>query len=142
MKAYGATITINASPKTIWAILTDAAGYPEWDPGMVRLEGHIAPGEKITAYTKVSPDRAFPVTVTEFVPDEKMIWTGGMPLGLFKGERSFTLTPQSGGATEVNVREEFTGLLLPIFGRSIPDLTSIFEQFAAGLTGQAEKSSA
>ena len=23
-----------------------------------------------------------------------MVWSGGMPLGLFKGERGFTLTPQ------------------------------------------------
>jgi hypothetical protein len=30
-----------------------------------------------------------------------MIWSGGMPLGLFKGERSFTLAPRGDGATEL-----------------------------------------
>jgi hypothetical protein len=139
MKEYRATTTIMASPETIWAILTDAPGYPEWDPGVDRIEGRIAPGEKITAYTKLSPGRAFPVKVTEFVPGQKMIWTGGMPLGLFKGERTFTLAPQGNGAVEFTVHEVFSGLLLPLIGGSIPDLTSTFEQFAAGLKNRAER---
>jgi hypothetical protein len=138
MKIYSATTTIEASPETIWAILTDAPGYPEWDPGVDRIEGHIAPGKKITAFTKLSPGRAFPVKVTEFAPGQKMTWTGGMPLGLFKGERTFTLAPQRNGLVEFTVREVFSGPLLPLFGRSIPDLTASFEQFAAGLKSRAE----
>jgi hypothetical protein len=138
MKVYSATTMIDASPETIWAILTDGARYPEWDPGAERVEGRIALGEKITAYTKLSPGRAFPVKITEFVPGQKMTWTGGMPLGLFKGERTFTLVPQSNGATEFMVREVFSGPLLALVGRSLPDLTAAFEQFAAGLKQRAE----
>jgi hypothetical protein len=138
MKEYRATTTIEASPETIWTILTDASGYPEWDPGMDRIEGRISPGEKITAFTKLSPGRAFPVKVTEFVPGQKMTWAGGMPLGLFKGERTFTLVTQDQGAVEFTVGEVFSGPLLPLIGRSIPDLTSSFEQFVAGLKQRAE----
>ena len=139
MKEYSATVKIKASPETIWAILTNAPAYPEWEPGVDRIEGRIAPGEKITAYTKLSPGRAFPVKVTEFRPGQKMTWTGGMPLGLFKGERTFTLAPQNNGVVEFTVHEIFSGPLLPLIGRSIPDLTSSFEQFAAGLKNHAEK---
>ena len=139
MKVYSAVTTIEASPETIWAILTNAAGYPEWDPGVDRIEGRIAPGEKITAFTKLSPGRAFPAKVTEFAPGRKMTWTGGMPLGLFKGERTFTLAPQSNGATEFTLREVFSGPLLPLIGRSLPDLNAAFEQFAAGLKRRAER---
>jgi hypothetical protein len=138
MKAYSATTTIKASPEAIWAILTNGAAYPEWDPNAERIEGRIASGEKITAFTKLSPGRAFPVKVTEFVPGRKMTWTGGMPLGLFKGERTFTLAPRGDGVTEFTLREEFSGPLLGIFGRSLPDLTTAFEQFAAGLKRRAE----
>jgi hypothetical protein len=67
-----------------------------------------------------------------------MVWTGGMPLSLFKGERTFTLTLKSDGSTDFALREEFTGLLLPLIGRTIPDLTSIFDEFAAGLKAHAE----
>jgi len=138
MKEFSASTTIQAKPEAIWAILTNAAAYPEWDPGNDRIEGRIAAGQKITAYTKASPGRAFPVVVTEFVPGRKMTWSGGMPLGLFKGERTFTLAPQGNGTTAFSLREVFSGPLLPVFGRSLPDLTSAFEQFAAGLKRRAE----
>ena len=62
-----------------------------------------------------------------------MVWASGMPLGLFKGERTFTLAPQGQGSTEFRLSEEFSGLLLGLIGRSIPDMTSTFEQLAAGL---------
>lgn len=138
MKEYSATTTIKAAPETIWAILTNASGYPEWDPGVESIEGRIAAGETITARTKYSPGRAFPAKVTEFVPGRKMVWTGGMPLGLFKGERTFTLSPQGDGTTQFTLREVFSGPLLGVFGRSIPDLNPEFQQFAAGLKGRAE----
>jgi hypothetical protein len=138
MKSFSAKTNIKASPETIWRILTDAPNYPAWDPGVDRIEGTIAPGEKITAYTKFSPNRAFPAKVTEFVPGQKMTWTGGMPLGLFKGVRTFTLTPKGDGSVDFFLREEFSGPLLPLIGRSIPDLTKNFEAFAAGLKAQAE----
>jgi hypothetical protein len=80
------------------------------------------------------------VKVTEFVPEQKMTWTGGMPLGLFTGERSFTLSPQDDGATEFTLREVFSGPLLGLLGRSLPDLNTAFVQFAASLKRRAEGS--
>lgn len=138
MKAYAANTTIAATPDAIWKILTDAPSYPEWDPGTIRIEGRIGPREKITAYSKLSPDRAFPVTISSFVPGQKMTWESGMPLGLFKGVRTFTLTPRADGKTDFALREEFSGLLLPLIGRSIPDMTETFENFVAGLKARAE----
>lgn len=132
--------TISASPETIWSILTDVQRYPEWDPGTERVEGQVAPGEKIEVYARINPDRTFPVTVTEFEPGRRMTWTSGMPLGLFKGERTFTLTPR-GERTDFSMQEVFTGLLLPIIGRTIPDLSATFEQFADALKARAEAAS-
>lgn len=139
MFSYSGTTTIHAPQETIWRILTDAPGYPRWDPGVVRIEGTIAPGEKLKAFTRRDPKRAFPAKVTQFAPGEKMTWTGGMPLGLFKGVRTFTLRPQANGSIEFTLREEYSGLLLPSIGRTIPDLTQTFEEFAAGLKAFAEK---
>ena len=137
MTAFTATTTIQAAPETIWAILIDGSKYPEWDPGVDRIEGRIAPGEKITAYTKLRPGQAFPAKVTEFVPGRKMTWTGGLPLGLFKGVRTFTLEPGEAG-TVFTLREEFSGPLLAVFGRGLPDLNATFRDFAAGLKQRAE----
>jgi hypothetical protein len=139
VKYFSATTNIKASPEAIWAILTDAPNYPAWDPGVLRIEGTIAPGQQVTAYTKANPNRAFPARVTEFVPGQKMTWIGGMPLGLFKGVRTFTLSKRADGSTDFTLREDYGGPLLPLFAGSIPDLTKTFEDFAAGLKARAEK---
>jgi hypothetical protein len=139
MKAYDATSTIKASPDAIWAILTDAPGYQAWDSGVHRVEGRIAPGEKIKVVSEANPDRTFPVKVTEFTPGRRMTWSGGMPLGLFKGVRTFTLAPGDDGTTRFTMREEYTGPLLPLIWRSMPDLGPSFRQFADGLKQRAER---
>jgi hypothetical protein len=138
MKAYEATSVIQETPATIWAILTDAPRYSEWDSGVERVKGRIAPGETIEVVSKANPGRTFPVKVTEFRPAERMVWSGGMPLGLFKGVRTFTLSPSGDGGTSFTVREQYTGPLLPMIWRSMPDLGPSFHQFARGLKTQAE----
>ncbi len=138
MRSYDATATIQASPDAIWAILTDAAGYTTWDSGVERVGGRIALGEKITVVSKANPGRAFPVKVTEFSPGRRMVWSGGMPLGLFKGVRTFTLAGAGDSATRFTVREEYTGPLLSLMWRSMPDLGPSFQQFATGLKSRAE----
>jgi hypothetical protein len=138
MKSYQATARIQARPETIWAILTDGPQYAAWDSGVERVEGRIAPGEKITVHARVNPKRGFPVRVTEFRPAQRMTWTGGMPLGLFRGVRTFTLSPEPDGPTTFTMREEYTGPLLPLVWRSMPDLGPSFEQLASGLKARAE----
>jgi hypothetical protein len=67
-----------------------------------------------------------------------MVWKGGLPLGLFQGERTFTLAAGSNGDVEFSMREEFTGLLAPLIGRTIPDLQPAFDEFARDLKRAAE----
>jgi hypothetical protein len=137
MRHYESTALIDASPEAVWAVLTDASAYAGWDSGVVRVEGRIAPQEKIKVVSEANPKRAFGVTVTEFSPGERMVWSGGIPLGLFRGVRTFTLTPE-GGSTRFAMREEYTGPMLPLVWRSMPDLQPSFEQFASGLKQRAE----
>lgn len=138
MKSFQTSTTIHAPAATIWALLTDAAAYPKWNPTVTRIDGDIALGEKITVHATISPGRAFPVKVEALEPNTRMVWAGGMPLGLFRGARTFTLTPRGEGAVEFAMREEFTGLMAPLITRSIPDLTPAFEAFAAALKEAAE----
>ena len=140
MKFYAASAAINADPASIWAILTDAPGYAEWNSGVVRVEGRIGPSEGIRVFSEVNPKRAFAADVVEFRPNERMVWVGGMPLGLFKGTRTFTLAPDQGGATQFTMREEYTGPLLPLIWRTMPNLQPSFDQFARGLKARAERS--
>lgn len=139
MKHYEASSLINATPDTIWAVLTDEPGYSRWESGVVRVEGRIAAGEKLKIVSEVNPQRAFPIKVTELDPGRRMVWTGGMPLGLFKGVRTYTLAPEGNGVTRFTMREEFSGPMLPLIWKSMPDMAPSFEKFATGLKAEAEK---
>ena len=137
MKGFEVRRLINASPERVWSHLTDARALVDGGLGLLRLEGTIAPGAKLKLLSEANPGRAFTLRVSEFIPYRRMQWEGGMPFGLFTGTRQFTLTPSSGG-TEFYMREEFTGPLAGLIGRSIPDLTASFERFADGLRAMAE----
>jgi hypothetical protein len=103
------------------------------------VDGTIAAGETITVRVPVNPGRAFPVKVTTFDKPRRMVWTGGMPLGLFKGERTFTLEPAGNGNTTFSMQEVYTGVLAGMMFRQIPDLSGAFEEFGESLKVAAEK---
>jgi len=139
MKTFEASLPIRASKETIWKILTDAPSYQSWNTTVDKVDGRIALNEKITVHPKNAGGRAFPAKVAEFVPQEKMIWAGGMPLGLFKGVRTFTLTDRGEGTVEFRMGEVFSGLLSPLIERSMPDLQPASEEVSAALKKDAEK---
>lgn len=138
MKAYEATARIEASPDRVWSILVDGSSYTDWDSGVVRLEGQIAPVARLKVTSEANPGRAFAVRVTDLVPNQSMRWSRGMPLWLFRGVRTFTLSSADPSGTEFKVREEYTGPLLGMIWRSMPDLQPSFDKFASGLKARAE----
>ena len=140
MKSFASSTTIQAAPEAVWRVLTDAPGYPGWNTTVSRVDGRIALGERITVHAKVAPGRAFPVKVVAFDAPRRMVWSGGMPLGLFKGERIFELRPMAGGGVEFAMQEDYTGWLAPLITKSIPDLQPAFDEFAACLKTHAEGS--
>ena len=134
---YSADALIAAPAERVWSIITDGAAYTSWDSGVTHLEGTIADGEKIKVYAAVANGRAFPVKVAFDPPGRRMTWSGGMPLGLFRGVRTFTLADE-GGSTRLSVTEEFTGPLVKPMARSMPDLQPSFDQYVAGVRTRAE----
>ncbi len=137
MKVYEAKILIRAPRDRIWTLLTDAPGFPAWNPTVQKIDGTIALGEKITLHVP-GTKRAFKLAVTELVPLQRMVWTGGMPLELFKGERTYTLAGVEGGI-EVTMREVFSGAMSGLITKSIPDLQPSFDAFMAALKQRAEQ---
>jgi hypothetical protein len=63
---------------------------------------------------------------------------GGMPLGLFRGVRTFEMSSDGTGGTAFRVREGYTGPLVGLIRRSMPDLGRSFDRFAQGLKRRAE----
>ena len=138
MRFYQSTAVIAAGPERVWDVLVDGATWPAWDSGVQAVEGRIAAGETVTVRSGAAPGRAFPVRVTEFEPPVQLQFSGGMPLGLFRGVRTYRVRPDEAGGSRFEMREEYTGLLVGLVWRSMPDLQPSFDQFAAGLKRRVE----
>ena len=140
-KAYTVSREIRAPAELVWGLLTDASSYRDWNPAVLSIEGAMAPGNRIKLVSIASPNRTFTLEVTSMQAPERMVWSDGMPLGLFRGVRTYQLHPVGAGTT-FSMTEEFTGPLSGLIARSIPDLTESFNQFADGLKAAAERSAA
>lgn len=124
---------INANTAIIWALLTDAQGYPRWNNAVVSIEGKIAAGEKIRLTGTLAPKRVFKLTVKEFIPNEKLVWGDAI------GSRVYYLTKLNEGETLFTMDEKIGGPLFPLFAGMILPFDEAFEQFAEGLKTEAEK---
>lgn len=131
------TTTIQASPDHVWALLTDAPGFPRWNSTVTSIEGEIAEGHTLALKVPTAPDRVFKPKVSRVEPRRSMVWSDGFA-PMFKGVRTFTLTPKADGATEFHMREEFSGLMLPMIKGSLPDFAPVFETYAEDLRRAAE----
>lgn len=133
--AVGARIA--APPERVWALLTDASGFPKWNSTVTSLEGPIELGRKLAITVPAAPGRTFRPKVAELEVGARMVWRDGFA-PMFQGVRTFTLAPASGGGTDFTMAEVFTGLMLPMIAGSLPDFVPIFETYAADLKRAAE----
>ncbi|MGY1594017.1 SRPBCC domain-containing protein [Geodermatophilus sp. SYSU D00965] len=138
MRSFEAAVRIDASPAAVWDLLVDVGGWRDWNSGVDRVEGRVALGERLTLYATMIRTRPFSVTVTEIRPQEAMRWRGGLPFGLAVIERTYHLDGQDDGGTVLTVREDHTGPLAFLLGRTTPDLNPSFRQFCEGLKARAE----
>ena len=134
---YHVSRSISAPIDEVWALLTDSTTYDDWNPAVISIEGHIRAGEPISLVSIVNPKRSFNLKVTEMDAPNRMVWSDGMPLGLFRGDRTYELV-QGDGSTTFSMTEEYTGPLAPLITKTIPDMTDSFDQFADGLKAAAE----
>ena len=134
---YSAGANIKAKPERVWALMTNAADFPRWNSTVKSIEGSIASGQTIQLVAAISPKRVFNLHIIEFVPEKKMVWSDGN--AMFKGVRTFTLSSRTAGATDFNMAEVYSGLMMPMIAGSLPDFRPVFEQYLADLKREAER---
>jgi len=133
MKEFRARAIINAPAAAVFQTITNLEAYPKFDPNCIKIDGVMELNGRLKIQSKLSPNRIFDVTVSEFKPNEKMVWESGLPLNLFKGRRTFLVTAKDDQTSEFEMVEVFTGLLANLICKSIPDMNEAFSDFAKGL---------
>jgi hypothetical protein len=133
------SVQINARHERIWDLLTNADDMPRWNSTVTSVRGPIALGTKLELRVPLAPERVFRPKVTALdTGAHRMVWSDGAA-PMFKGVRTYTLTPRSDGTTEFSMVEVFRGLMLPMIKRSLPDFAPAFAAYAEDLKREAEK---
>ena len=132
-----AGINVKAGTERVWELMTNAADFPRWNSTVKSIEGKIASGQTIKLVAAISPDRVFNLNIIEFVPQKRMVWSDGN--AMFKGVRTYTLTPKPDDSTDFTMSEVYTGLMLPMIAGSLPDFGPTFEKYLTDLKREAER---
>jgi hypothetical protein len=137
-RAYSVAVSIGAPAQRVWDLLVNAPGYKGWNASVVSIDGPIESGRTIKLVSAVDPGRTFVLKVTAMDPPHRLVWTGGMPLGLFTGTRTFVIE-SAGAGCRFSMSEVYTGLMSGLIFKSIPDLNDSFKQFAESLKSASER---
>lgn len=135
--ACAVSLNISASKETIWSLLTNASKVADWNSTIISLSGNISLNETIHLKSTAAPERTFNLKVTTLDAPREMVWEDGMA-PMFKGVRTYRLTAKDDGTTDFAMREDFSGVMLPLIKSSLPDFRPSFEQFASDLKQAAE----
>lgn len=135
--SYSVTRTIAAPAERVWSLLADVEKQRRWNPTLVSIEGEIADGSTVKLVSTVNPKRTFSLAVSDVAAPHRMTWSDGMPLGLFRGVRTFELKERD-GITEFTMNETYSGPLTVLISRSIPDMTDSFSAYADALKAASE----
>ena len=143
MKELRTEIEIQASDKRVWQLLTDFTNFPQWNPFIRQAKGEAKVGARLEVHLQPSgaSGMTFKPVVLKVEPNRELRWLGRLLMpGLFDGEHIFTLETLEGNRVRFTQREVFTGLLVPLFARSLDtDTRRGFEEMNQALKSRAEQ---
>ena len=67
---------IDAPPERVWALLTDASTYRDWNRAVVSIEGTIDLGNTISLVSIVNPERTFRLHITDSIAFQNQLTFG------------------------------------------------------------------
>lgn len=121
---------IAASPEVVWELMTNPSTLVSWNSTVTALTGEIRLGGRLALQSVDAPGRTFKILVSSFERPSRMVWEDGGRI--FRGVRTFTMTPHDGG-TRFTMVEVYTGAMLDRIAPHLPDFTQSFETFARDL---------
>ena len=137
-----ASIQIDATPQQVWAVLTDRAAYPRWNPFIISSTGQLKAGATLTnRMHDATGNTTFTPVVQVVEPGRELRWLGRVGPGfLFDGQHTFTITRLGPDRVLFTQREDFTGVAVPFYeGHLHADTLPMFRAMNAALAQQAAR---
>jgi hypothetical protein len=125
----------------VWAVITDFAAYPEWNPFIRRISGELRVGARLDVRIEPPQARAttFKPTVRFVEPNRELRWLGRLLVaGIFDGEHSLRIEPLENSRTCFVQSERFSGILVGLLKGALRKTDTGFEQMNAALKERVE----
>jgi hypothetical protein len=136
-------IEINAPASRVWALLTDFARMPSWNPFIKSISGNLVQGARLAVHIAPpgSSGMHFMPTILSVRPERELRWLGHLLVpGIFDGEHYFLLEPiKEKNRTRLTQGENFSGLLVGLLGGTLAATSAGFKSMNTALKQQAEK---
>jgi hypothetical protein len=144
MRELRREIEVDAPAERVWAVVTDFAAYPEWNPFIRRISGELREGA--TLEVRIEPPGArgmtFKPTVRAVEANRELRWRGRLLVpGVFDGEHSLRIEPLAGGRSRFVQAERCSGVLVPLLKGVLAKTEAGFEQMNTALKTRAEQGS-
>lgn len=137
-------IEINAPKEAVWKIFADFKNYPNWNPFIQKIDGEIIEGKKFKVFLQNPGGKGmeFKPRCISMVENTEFRWLGHLLFpGLFDGQHIFELKKLDDNKTLFIQREQFKGLLVPLFRNMLETQTKKgFELMNEALKSKAENS--
>jgi hypothetical protein len=115
-------IEIAAPAAEVWRVLTDFAGYQEWNPFITEISGDLREGQALRVSVSLPEGRDLKLRprVLRCAESEELRWRGHFLFpGLLDGEHFFRLIEHTPGRTRFVHGNNFGGVLLRLAGNSL-----------------------
>jgi hypothetical protein len=122
MKELKTEIEIKGSLDQVWEVLTAFSSFPDWNPFIRKIEGDLKVGSQLEVLIEPPDGKAmtFKPVVKVLEPKTEFRWLGSLLIpGIFDGEHFFQLEQIEINKTQFIHRENFSGLLVPLFWKSL-----------------------
>ncbi len=142
-KRLDSSIDIEAPARDVWDLLIDFAAYASWNPFIVEAAGRPEVGSRLRLRMQPVGGSAVTLqpTLVEVVDGRRLRWQGRFGVrGLFDAEHVFVVETLGAARSRLRQQEEFGGLLVPFFARSLDRGTlPAFDAMNVALKERAEK---
>jgi len=135
-------IEINAPISRVWALLTDFAAMPSWNPFIKSISGNLTQGARLSVH--IAPPGTsgmwFKPTILSVRRERELRWLGHLFVaGMFDGEHYFLLESNGGDRTRLTQGEKFSGLLVGLLSGTLSSTEAGFKAMNTALKQQAER---
>ena len=142
MKKICTKILINASPSIVWHIITDFENYGKWNPFIREISGVTKEGSTIQVFIKPpnSNGMKFKPKILKYKSEKEIKWLGKLWVPkIFDGEHSLTIKKIEENKVLFIQKEQFNGLLVPLFTNMLKNTKLGFQMMNQKLKKEAEK---